>query len=280
VQNLYTRTITGVIFVALIIGSLILHPLAFVAIIYFIMLAGLLEFFNLAGNNEVSPNRPLGLVAGSIVFIIPALAALGIISPKFTVILPILIFILFVAELFRNKPNSLQNIAFSIFPIAYISIPLSILIFLVSSMVSNDQPHWHIAFSFFIILWSHDTFAYLTGMVIGKHKLFEKISPKKTWEGYFGGILVGVPLTKLFAYLFHLAAGPASSITPLKGALVGLVMAIIPTLGDLGESMIKRQMGVKDSGTILPGHGGAFDRIDAWLWAVLIGFYMVLWLWV
>jgi phosphatidate cytidylyltransferase len=125
-----------------------------------------------------------------------------------------------------------------------------------------------------------DSGAYFIGKRFGRHKLSPRLSPKKTWEGYFGGILVGVPLTTLFAYLLHLAAGPATSITPLKGALVGLVMAIIPTLGDLGESMIKRQMGVKDSGTILPGHGGAFDRIDAWLWAVVIGYYMVLWLWV
>lgn len=255
-QNLYTRTITGVIFVALIIGSLILHPLAFVAIIYLIMLAGLLEFFNLAGNNEVSPNRPMGLVAGSIVFIIPSLAALGIISPKFTVILPLLIFILFVAELFGNKPNSLQNIAFSIFPIAYISIPLSILIFLMSSMVSNDQPHWHIAFSFFIILWSHDTFAYLTGMLIGKHKLFEKISPKKTWEGTIGGTIFGLLAAFLLSFFFK----ELSTWQWLVGALI---IVVFGTFGDLSESLLKRIFHVKDSGNFFPGHGGVLDRFDA-----------------
>ena len=74
-------------------------------------------------------------------------------------------------------------------------------------------------------------------------------------------------------------AGPDSSITPLRGALVGLVMGIFPTLGDLGESMIKRQVGAKDSGNILPGHGGAFDRVDSWLWAAVMGYYMIFWLW-
>jgi phosphatidate cytidylyltransferase len=123
-----------------------------------------------------------------------------------------------------------------------------------------------------------DSGAYFIGKRFGRHKLSPRLSPKKTWEGYFGGILVGVPLTTLFAYLFSLAAGPGAGITPLWGALIGLVMAVLPTLGDLGESMVKRQMGVKDSGNILPGHGGAFDRIDAWLWAVVIGYYLVFYL--
>ncbi len=124
-----------------------------------------------------------------------------------------------------------------------------------------------------------DSGAYFIGKRFGRHKLSPRLSPHKTWEGYFGGILIGVPLTILFATLFQMAAGSSSSITPLRGALVGVVMAVVPTLGDLGESMIKRQMGVKDSGNILPGHGGVFDRIDAWLWAVVIGYYMISWLW-
>jgi phosphatidate cytidylyltransferase len=125
-----------------------------------------------------------------------------------------------------------------------------------------------------------DSGAYFIGKNFGHHKLSPRLSPNKTWEGYFGGIIVGVPLTILFATLFQVASGSSSAITPLRGALVGLVMAIIPTLGDLGESMVKRQVGVKDSGNILPGHGGAFDRIDAWLWAVVIGYYLIFWLWI
>jgi len=128
-------------------------------------------------------------------------------------------------------------------------------------------------------VWFADAGAYFIGRRFGHHLLCPRLSPKKTWEGYLGGILVGVLLTALFAALWRVGAGPTSAITPLRGALVGLVMGIFPTLGDLGESMIKRQMGAKDSGNILPGHGGAFDRIDSWLWAVVLGYYMVLWLW-
>jgi phosphatidate cytidylyltransferase len=128
-------------------------------------------------------------------------------------------------------------------------------------------------------VWFADTGAYFIGKRFGRHLLSPRLSPKKTWEGYIGGIFTGVILTAIFAYLWRLGAGTDSGITVVRGALMGLVMGIFPTLGDLGESMIKRQMGVKDSGNLLPGHGGAFDRIDSWLWAVVIGYYMILWLW-
>jgi phosphatidate cytidylyltransferase len=128
-------------------------------------------------------------------------------------------------------------------------------------------------------VWFADGGAYFIGKSFGRHPLSRRLSPNKTWEGYLGGIITGVFLTALFAAIWRVAAGSYSAITPLRGALVGLVMSIIPTLGDLGESMIKRQMGVKDSGNILPGHGGAFDRIDSWLWAAVLGYYMVFWLW-
>jgi len=128
-------------------------------------------------------------------------------------------------------------------------------------------------------VWFADTGAYFIGKRFGRHKLSPRLSPNKTWEGYLGGIVAGVLLTALFAAIWRVGAGLNSAITPLRGALVGLVMGILPTLGDLGESMIKRQVGVKDSGSLLPGHGGAFDRIDSWLWAVVLGYYMIVWLW-
>lgn len=128
-------------------------------------------------------------------------------------------------------------------------------------------------------VWLADAGAFVIGRRFGRHLLCPRLSPKKTWEGYLGGIVVSVLLTPLLAALWQMAAGSGTSITPLRGALVGLVMGILPTLGDLGESMIKRQMGVKDSGNFLPGHGGAFDRVDSWLWAAVIGYYMISLLW-
>jgi phosphatidate cytidylyltransferase len=104
-----------------------------------------------------------------------------------------------------------------------------------------------------------------------------RLSPKKSWEGYFGGILFGALGGALLGYIYPTWLGAGPAITPLRGLLLGLVMSILPTLGDLGESMIKRQVGVKDSGNLLPGHGGAFDRIDSWLWAGVISYYIIAW---
>jgi phosphatidate cytidylyltransferase len=130
------------------------------------------------------------------------------------------------------------------------------------------------------IVWLADSGAYFVGRSLGKHKLSPRLSPKKTWEGYFGGVIVGVLGGAGLAALYAAFAGPASAvsavaITPLRGAILGLVLSTITTLGDLGESMIKRQVGVKDSGNLLPGHGGAFDRIDSWLWAGVLAYYVI-----
>jgi phosphatidate cytidylyltransferase len=128
------------------------------------------------------------------------------------------------------------------------------------------------------VTWLVDTGAYLVGSRIGRHKMLPRLSPKKSWEGYFGGILFGVISGALLPIGWQFLAGTPIGVTPVRGALVGLVLGVVTILGDLGESMFKRQAGVKDSGNILPGHGGAFDRIDSWLWAAVIGYYMVLWL--
>ena len=126
-------------------------------------------------------------------------------------------------------------------------------------------------------VWLADSGAYLIGSRWGRHKMSPRLSPKKSWEGYFGGILLGTLGGALLGYIFQTWLGAGVAITPLRGLLLGLVLSILPTLGDLGESMIKRQVGVKDSGNLLPGHGGAFDRIDSWLWAGVISYYIIAW---
>jgi phosphatidate cytidylyltransferase len=126
--------------------------------------------------------------------------------------------------------------------------------------------------------WLADSGAYLVGSRIGRHKMTPRLSPKKSWEGYLAGIVFAVLGTPLLVLLWGVWTGPGSAVTPMRGAILGLIMGALTILGDLGESMIKRQVGVKDSGNLLPGHGGAFDRIDSWLWAGVIGYYVILWL--
>ena len=120
-----------------------------------------------------------------------------------------------------------------------------------------------------------DTGGLVIGKLFGKHQLSPRVSPKKTWEGYLGGILFAIILTPFLAACWQLRT-PAVSL--LDGLIIGVVISVLAPFGDLGESMLKRQFGLKDSSNLLPGHGGAMDRIDTWLWAAAIGYYLVLWL--
>jgi phosphatidate cytidylyltransferase len=125
-------------------------------------------------------------------------------------------------------------------------------------------------------VWLVDTGAYLVGTRWGHHQLSPRLSPKKTWEGVVGGALFSIMGTALLASGYQALVG--LPVSPLHGALLGAILALLTPLGDLGESMIKRLAGAKDSGTLLPGHGGVFDRIDSWLWAVTLSYYLISWL--
>ena len=141
------------------------------------------------------------------------------------------------------------------------------------SLMFLPNGHWWLLLTIGIIAFS-DSGAYFIGSSIGKHKMSPRTSPKKTWEGYFGGIITGLVGGALIGLLFHQYT---ESINLLNGLILGGVLSIITPLGDLGESMIKRQFNIKDSSTLLPGHGGAMDRIDTWVWAVCISHYLIIW---
>jgi phosphatidate cytidylyltransferase len=131
---------------------------------------------------------------------------------------------------------------------------------------------------FMIILpsvWLADSGAYSIGRAYGKHKMAPRLSPKKSWEGYAASVFTGMIGGAFLVYAYSTFGSFSANITILQGALIGLVMGAIPPLGDLGESMIKRQSGIKDSSDIIPGHGGFFDRVDSWLWGAVIGYYFL-----
>jgi phosphatidate cytidylyltransferase len=136
-------------------------------------------------------------------------------------------------------------------------------------------------FSWFMVampsIWAADSGAYFYGRKFGRRKFSPRLSPKKTWEGYIAGIISGIIIGALFALWFGNYATLDSGITPARGALLGLILSVLAPLGDLGESMIKRQFGIKDSSNLLPGHGGAFDRIDSWIWGSILSFYVITW---
>lgn len=269
-KNLITRTITGVFFVAVIIGSMIWHPLAFIIVSFILMVIGMLEFYRLAGDGEIAPQPVTGLISGSIVFLLPSLASVGWISPKFLAFLPTVVILYFVTELFRGKQSSIHNITFSLLPIGFVAIPMATTVLLLSPLVTQGYAHWHLLFSLFIILWSYDTFAYLTGMWLGKHKMFERISPKKTWEGTAGGFVFGLLASYVMSVFFK-------ELTIIQWMAGGMIIMVTGTFGDLSESLIKRNFHTKDSGNFFPGHGGVLDRFDSVFFAAPAFFcYLIL----
>jgi phosphatidate cytidylyltransferase len=128
-------------------------------------------------------------------------------------------------------------------------------------------------------VWMADTAAYVLGSKYGKHKMTPRLSPKKSWEGYFAGVFTGTLAGGFFAWAYNVNTFAVGHLTISiwQGAALGLALSLLTTLGDLGESMFKRQGGIKDSGAVIPGHGGTFDRIDSLLWAAVIGVFWIRW---
>ncbi|MDR1725029.1 MAG: phosphatidate cytidylyltransferase [Bacteroidales bacterium] len=263
------RTITGTIYIGIILAATLIHPILCGIIFGIISIIGLNEFYCNADLTGIKTNKIFGLIFGlilfsSIFFIVHKLSVYIIfISLLFLFI--ILLTIVF-AELVKHTTTPFTNIAFTFLGILYIVIPLSLTIFIIYP--DSFQPMNLL--SLFIFAWCNDTFAYLTGCKWGKHRLCERISPKKSWEGFFGGMIA----TQIAAFAIWFFSDGSFSIR--HWVIIGLIMTIFGTLGDLVESMFKRQIGIKDSGKILPGHGGILDRLDCMFIAVPVVFIFML----
>jgi phosphatidate cytidylyltransferase len=149
--------------------------------------------------------------------------------------------------------------------------------FLVDLRNINENGAWWVL-TVLPCVWFADSGAYMIGTAYGRHKMAPRLSPKKSWEGYIAGVFTAMFGGALFAYAYSTLGGVTPFITPLQGVLLGLILSTITPLGDFGESMLKRQSGMKDSSNIFPGHGGFFDRIDSWLWGAVIGTYFIHWI--
>ena len=162
---------------------------------------------------------------------------------------------MFICELYRRRENPAANIGITFMGVVYVALPFSLMCY-IPIIGSETWSPWMMIFYVFII-WANDVFAYLVGMSVGRHRLCERLSPKKSWEGFFGGIAGAVVL--------GLVAARVMDGSCWVWAGLALVAAATGVLGDLVESMFKRAAGVKDSGTLIPGHGGVLDRFDAML---------------
>ena len=259
-NNFIKRTITGALFVILIVSSIILSQYLFSLLFLTITILCLNEFYSLTKSEKIIPLKLTGIIHGSLLFISFALASLDIIDVKFLYLNMPLLLLVFVFEMFRRSKNHLNNISHTITGIVYIALPFALLnLYFIPGFVNGD-PKYVLLLGFFVLIWIHDVSAYIIGSAIGRNKLFEKISPKKTWEGCVGGLLI----TLTGGFFLPEMIG---ELNRREWILMALIIVVSGTFGDLVESMIKRERNVKDSGKLLPGHGGVLDRFDAVLFA-------------
>lgn len=183
--------------------------------------------------------------------------SMGYISFSYFAVILLFIVAVYIRELYRNHSKPFSNIAMTILPWFYIVLPFDLML---QMSLFNNQFNYHIPLSLFVLIWTNDTFAYLSGMTLGRTKLFERISPKKTWEGTIGGGLFTLVAGWIFSLYFN-------EIALYHWLVIAIITVIFGTLGDLTESLFKRSINVKDSGNILPGHGGILDRFDSILMA-------------
>jgi len=268
-NNLVVRSITGTLFVAVILGSILLDDLYATGVFAAFMILGLVEFNKLFHSQRtIEIDWRIGTSIGVIIFAIAVFTLYGKLpNAYYTLIVPVIL-IMMLTELWRQKKNPILNSTIQIAGIFYIVLPF----FLITEMNFHDHNFNDLrpvdgffmpkVGGMFLLIWANDTFAYLTGRMIGRTKLFERISPKKTWEGTIGGAV----MTVLVGFLI----GNFMNTNETVWFWIGAALIIVPCaiLGDLYESMFKRSLKIKDSGSILPGHGGILDRFDAVFFSV------------
>jgi phosphatidate cytidylyltransferase len=258
------RTLTAVWIVIFVLGGFWLHPVSFFLTGFVIIIGAQYEYYTMIRGGNFVPQIITGTITGISLYTVSTLVASGLVPSRHFMFLIPFGFLIFVIELFRRQEKPFDSIAHTFLAVVYIALPFSLFPFMAYSRegLGSLLPHGNIVFSpavvvgFFLLLWANDTGAYILGVTLGKHRLMERISPKKSWEGFLGGLLVSL----LVAWLL---SGWLGVVSRNKWLAISLLISVSGTLGDLAESMLKRSAGVKDSGNIMPGHGGFLDRFDS-----------------
>ncbi len=261
-KTLATRSMSAAVFVVLLIGCVYWNYISFSVFFFAVSMIGLSEFYNIAEKLNSKPYRILGLIFGAALYLVSLninlLLALNLKSFPDNVlirVIPVIVlafFTLLAVPVFKKNDFSIRDVSFTMFGILYAVVPFITLNLLVSDNGYNPKLILGIIF----LIWSSDTFAYLGGSIFGKNKMIERISPGKTWEGTIIGVIITFGVSFFIKEFF---IGDEGFFWPM----LGLLVPVLATIGDLVESMIKRQAGVKDSGKIMPGHGGVLDRFDS-----------------
>ncbi len=267
-KKLLTRSITGALFVAVMVFSILWsNVLLFNVLLVFTCIA-LYEYRDILWQNDI--HLPMALFYTISLLVYFLLSAVSLYLPfRFIMLVAVCLMLLFpVAALFRRKDGeeAFRDLGYLYTAVVWIVLPFSLLNFfpiagLNGSGAGLQSGRW-LLLAFFLTIWANDTFAYCVGSMVGRHPFFERISPKKTWEGTIGGGLLTLVLSGFYMLFF-----PQIPFRLPQWLGFALIVVVFGTLGDLVESLFKRRMGVKDSGSLLPGHGGVLDRFDSSLLA-------------
>jgi len=256
-----TRAITGFFFVIVMLASVLLGQFVFMPFYLVLSAFCLYEFYTLVTQNTAKPDIALGIINGVLLF---AGMAVLIFSDNITLLLsykaahallfllPLTSALVFIRQLYGKSETPFNDIAYTYLGIVLVIVPFTFFHALAFVKGAYD---FHFPLAFLILLWANDTGAYLVGMKFGRTKLFERHSPKKTWEGFIGGIIISAGVALILAHFYD-------ELPWNQWVSIAIIISCIGTLGDLVESMFKRSINVKDSGGILPGHGGLLDRFD------------------
>ncbi len=263
-KNFIIRTLSGAVILIVLLGSILFSQWSFAALMAVIAIGGMWEFYRFAEKAGFSPMKVLGIFTGLMIFCINLAPMLFFNKESDTTgsmliiaslsALVMLVPLMCICELYRKSATPIANIASSLMGALYVAMPLSLLLVIPMLLGGGEWNPWIVLFYVFII-WANDVFAYLFGITLGRHRLFERISPKKSWEGFFGGLAGAVAMGYVAALVIEA--------NPIAWMGLALVAAISGVFGDLVESLMKRSVDVKDSGNIIPGHGGWLDRFDA-----------------
>lgn len=260
-KNFIQRTITAIFFVVILLSSIYFQAdyRTLTSLFIIVMGLGLQEFYTLVNKGfKVQTPTAYLLFCGLLLYgLIGSTNEEPIIPLTFTALYIVSMAGLFIYELYRKKENPIHNLAFSVLGQLLVALPFALL----NLIAIPGQIHW--VFALFVLIWLSDTGAYLVGCTLGKHKLFERISPKKSWEGFIGGCIFTIGGSMLLWHLFSTVWPIATQTTWWQWLVFAIIIIIFGTYGDLSESLLKRSANIKDSGNILPGHGGILDRFDS-----------------
>lgn len=257
-----TRAITAFFFVAVMLASLLLGAYAFTGFFLLLSLFSTEEFYKLVRADGLKPQSFWGWILVISIYLPVSLYFLHNAPPEiFLICVPFFVLVI-IAELYRDLKNPFHNIAYTIFGVIFAAIPFC---FFYALGFMEGEYSWHLPLAFLIMLWASDTGAYLFGITLGKHRLFERHSPKKSWEGFAGGLICSMLSGFVLSIYF-------TELSLFHWLVVSAIIVSSGTLGDLSESMLKRSLSTKDSGSFLPGHGGLLDRFDGLLLAAPLVF--------